>query len=97
MAHTIEVARIEPRDPGVERGVDGGDTLRLVGGAIQVGHAHAAQTERGDAGAVKAERAGHHNLFLLRIPLFHGVSLSGSTVKARRTCYADGHVPYSLI
>ena len=46
--------------PGVERGVDRGDALRLVGRAVHAGHAHAAEAERGDGGAGGAERAGDH-------------------------------------
>ncbi len=45
MAHAVEVAGVEQRDAGIERGVDGGDALAAVGGAVEVGHAHAAEAE----------------------------------------------------
>ena len=42
----VVVAGVEQRDAGVERGVDGGDALALVGGAVHAGHAHAAERQR---------------------------------------------------
>ena len=63
MAHAVKVAGIEQGNPGVEGGVDGGDALLFVGGAVEVGHAHEAEAEGGDDGAVGAEGAGLHGVF----------------------------------
>ena len=52
-AVTISVKFGALRDP--ERGVDGGDRLRAVGGAVEVGHAHGAEAEGGDGGAGGSE------------------------------------------
>jgi hypothetical protein len=48
VAHAVEVAGVEERDAGVERRPDRRDTLVAVGRAVQVGHAHAAQPDRGN-------------------------------------------------
>ena len=48
VAHPVEVAGVEQRDAGVQRGVDGGDALAPVGRPVEVGHAHAAEAERRD-------------------------------------------------
>ena len=61
----VVVAGVEQRDPGVERSLDGGDRLRLVGGAVEVGHAHTAEPERGDGEAACAEGARVHGILLL--------------------------------
>ena len=55
VAHAVEVAGVEQGDAGVERGVDGGDALGLVGRPVEVGHAHQAEAEGRDAGAGAAE------------------------------------------
>jgi hypothetical protein len=47
--HAVEVAGVEQLDAGVERRVDRGDALRLVGRAVEVGHAHRAEAEPGAA------------------------------------------------
>jgi hypothetical protein len=46
VAHAVVVAGVEQRDPRVERRLDRGDALGLVGRAVEVGHAHAAERER---------------------------------------------------
>jgi hypothetical protein len=61
VAHAVEVAGVEQIDAGVERGMDRGDALGAVGGAVEVGHPHAAQPEDGDLGAGGTERAGDHD------------------------------------
>ena len=45
---TVHVGRVEQVDAEVERAVDRGDRLGLVGGAVELAHAHAAQAERRD-------------------------------------------------
>jgi hypothetical protein len=60
VAHAVEVAGVEERDAGVERRVDGGDALGLVGRAVEIGHAHAAETHRRHAGTCLAERTDVH-------------------------------------
>jgi hypothetical protein len=56
----VVVARVEQGDAGVERGLDRGDRLRLVGGAVEVGHAHAAEAEGRDREPGGSERACVH-------------------------------------
>ena len=51
----VVVAGIEQRDAGVERGVDGGDALALVCGAVHPGHAHAAERQGKDRRTGRAE------------------------------------------
>ena len=49
VAHAVEIAGVEQRNAGVERGVDGGNALAAVGGAVKIRHAHAAEADgRGD-------------------------------------------------
>jgi hypothetical protein len=55
VAHAVEIAGIEERNAGIERGVDRGDALAAVGWAIKVGHAHAAKSDGRDFRAVGAE------------------------------------------
>ena len=43
VAHAVEIAGVEQRDPGIERRMDGRDALRPVGRAIEIRHAHAAE------------------------------------------------------
>jgi len=61
VAHAVEIAGVEQRDAGIERGVDGGDALAAVGGAVKVRHAHAAEPDGGDVGAGGAEFALFHD------------------------------------
>ena len=48
MAHAVEIAGVEKRDAGVERGMDRGDALLPVRWTIRPRHAHAAEAEGGD-------------------------------------------------
>jgi hypothetical protein len=52
VAHAVEVAGVEQGDAGIERGVDGGNALAAVGGAVEVGHAHAAEADGRDLWAL---------------------------------------------
>jgi hypothetical protein len=61
VAHAVEVAGVEQRDAGLERGMDGGDALVAVGGAVEVGHAHGAKADGGDGGAGGTEFAFFHD------------------------------------
>jgi hypothetical protein len=56
----VVVARVEQGDAGVERSLDRRDRLRLIGGAVEVGHAHTAEAEGGDGEASGAERTRVH-------------------------------------
>jgi hypothetical protein len=60
VAHAVEIAGVEQRDPRVERGMDRGDAFAAVGGAIEVRHAHAAETDGGNLRAGFAEFAMIH-------------------------------------
>ncbi len=71
MAHAIEVTGIEQGDAAFEGGLNGGDGFATVGGAIKVGHAHAAQTERGYQGALLAQATLLHEGFLVRWMRLH--------------------------
>ena len=43
----VDVGRVEERDPEIERAVDRRDAFGFVGRAVELGHAHAAETEGG--------------------------------------------------
>ena len=59
----VHVGGVEERDAEVEGAVDGRDAGRLVGGAVELGHAHAAEAEGRDGergrGAERAAVDGH--------------------------------------
>jgi hypothetical protein len=71
MAAAIKIARVDQIDAGVERGVDCGNALGAVGGAIKVRHAHRAKANGGNGGAVFSKTARH-----LGVPLPGGRKLS---------------------
>ncbi|GAA2784951.1 hypothetical protein GCM10010505_11440 [Kitasatospora aburaviensis] len=60
MAHAVEIGGIEEGDAGVEGRADRGDGIGLVGGGGVVGHAGAAQCERGDLRAAGSKGSGLH-------------------------------------
>ena len=60
VAHAVEIAGVEQCDPGIQRGVDGGDAFAAVGGAVDVRHAHAAEADGGDVGSGGAQFAMIH-------------------------------------
>ena len=47
-AAAVHVGGVEKVDAELERAVDGGDRFRLAAAHVEVGHAHAAEPERGD-------------------------------------------------
>jgi hypothetical protein len=57
VAGAVEIAGIEQRDAGVERGVNRRDALPFVGGSVHAGHSHAAEDEWRDRGTGRAELA----------------------------------------
>ena len=61
-ARAVHVGGVEQRDPEVERAVDRRDRLGLVGAAVELRHAHAAQALRRYGQALRAERALLHGL-----------------------------------
>jgi hypothetical protein len=65
MAHAVEIAGIEQRDPGIERCMDGRDAFLPIGRAIHARHAHAAEAERGYGGSVCSKLALLHLMFSL--------------------------------
>src|ERR1700738_608736 len=60
VADAIEIAGVEQRDPRIERGMDGGNALAAVGGAVKIRHAHTAETDGGDVWAGGAQFAMFH-------------------------------------
>jgi hypothetical protein len=48
VAHGVEVAGVDQREAGLQRGVHRGDALRAVGRTVGARHAHRAQAERGN-------------------------------------------------
>ena len=46
VAHGVEVAGVDQRDARSQRGLDGGDALDVVGGAVDAGHGHATEAQR---------------------------------------------------
>ncbi|KWA38865.1 hypothetical protein WL27_15990 [Burkholderia multivorans] len=46
VAHPVEIAGVEQRDPVIERGVQRRDAFVAVGRAVEIRHAHAAEPDR---------------------------------------------------
>src|SRR5208282_4626520 len=69
MAHAVEVAGVEQRDPGVEGGADRGDALAVVGLAVDARHAHQAEPGPGHHRPAAAQRG----------RLLHACTLPGQT------------------
>ena len=59
----VHVGGVEEVDAEVEGAVDRGDRLGVVAAGVEVGHAHAAESEGGD-GELRAERAALHSMVL---------------------------------
>ena len=57
----VDVGRVEQRHAELERAVDGGDRLFVVARAVELGHAHAAEAERGDRQALRSQPAFLHH------------------------------------
>src|SRR5262249_32797082 len=57
VAHAVEITGIKERDVGLERGMDGGDTLRPVRQAVHSRHAHTAKAAGGNLGTFGPELA----------------------------------------
>src|SRR6185312_14214309 len=66
VAMAIGVGGVEEIDAGGERGFQGRQRFRIVPWPIELGHAHAAETERGYRKAAAAERAVLHETLLGR-------------------------------
>jgi hypothetical protein len=79
-ARAVEIARVDQGDAGIDRGVDRGDALALVGGAIEVGHAHGAEADGGDVGARGSKLACVH---VSMVGLGGAQRKRGSVVKPR--------------
>jgi len=62
VAHAVEVAGVQQRDPRVQGGVDGGDALGVVGLAVDARHAHQAEARAGHHGPAAAQRRRLHAL-----------------------------------
>jgi hypothetical protein len=45
VAHPVEIAGIEKRNPGIESSMNGGDALGIVDRAVPTRHAHATETD----------------------------------------------------
>ena len=54
----VHVGRVQEGDAQIEGAMDRGDCPGLVGGPVELGHAHTAEAEGGDCKAFAAERAG---------------------------------------
>ncbi len=50
VAHAVEIAGVEQRDPGIQRGMNGPYALAAVGRSVEIRHAHAAETDGRDGG-----------------------------------------------
>ena len=62
----VHVGRVQERDPEVDRAMDRPDRFSLVRCPVELGHAHAAEPDRRDDEAVRAELALLHALRLHR-------------------------------
>ena len=60
VAHAVEVAGVDQRHAGIERGVDRGDALGAVGRTVEVRHAHAAEAECRNDGTGLAQLTSFH-------------------------------------
>ena len=78
VAHGVEVAGVDQRDAGVQRGVHGGDALRAVGRAVRARHAHRAQAQRGNGRAGAAQGSCLHRVLLRRRSATHRAPAAGS-------------------
>ena len=58
----VHVRGVEEGDPELERAVDRRDRLAFIGGAVELGHPHAAQSERGHVEPLRAQPARLHGL-----------------------------------
>jgi hypothetical protein len=56
----VDVGGVEKADAELEGAVDRGDRLGVVGGPVELGHAHAAEAEGGDLEPGAAEGAHQH-------------------------------------
>src|SRR5205823_5609147 len=56
----VHVGGVEERDAEIERAVDRRNRLGLVGRAVELAHAHAAEPDRGDFEAGEASRVHGH-------------------------------------
>ena len=63
----VDVGGVEERDPEIERAVDRRDAFGLVGRAVELGHAHAAEAEGGHG-----ERAE-----MTRVHVIQGIQVNG--------------------
>ena len=62
VAHAVEVAGVQQRDPGVQGGMDRGDALLVVGLAVDARHAHQAEARPGHHGPAAPQRRRLHEL-----------------------------------
>ena len=60
VAYAIDVGRVEKRDAQLQRTMERGDRLVPVGGAVGLGHAHAAQSHGGNRQGVRPEMPDRH-------------------------------------
>ena len=81
VAHAVEIAGVDCRDAGLERGMDGGDGLGIVGRPVDARHAHAAEPKGGNQRAVTAEEKSLHRV---RVREFREGEGSVSVCKLRR-------------
>src|SRR5574341_783166 len=69
VAHAVVIAGVEQSDSGVKCGMDRGDALGLVGWAVEVGHSHAPQSDRGYARTDGAEHVSDHTIFSYQVEI----------------------------
>ena len=56
MAHAVEIAGVQQRDPAGQRRADGRDALRVVSRPVDAGHGHQPESGPRDQRAAAAER-----------------------------------------
>ena len=98
VAHAVEIAGVDQRDPGLERGVDGGDALGVVGRAVAARHGHAAEPGGGNGLVAIPKLHGTHVQFRSPAPkLSNSRALSQSRGLARNEKGGPAGPPFGFV
>ena len=80
-ARAVHVGRVEEVHAELERAVDRRDRLRLVGGAVELGHPHAAEAERRDL-----------EPFVPQLPRLHRLTLAAASIDGMAVTSPEGYL-----
>ena len=79
----LVITGIEQRDAGLERSLNRGHALVLVGRAVKIGHAHAAEAEGRHARTGCAKRSSDHVKYIYHTNLATFASIALSSVECQ--------------